>query len=142
MPSWSSPKPISRADSSMPADCTPRISPTFSVIPVPGTNAPGGANTAFIPARAFGAPHTTDTIPLPVSTLHARSRSAFGCCTASTTWAITNGANLAARSSTPSSSSPTRVNASVISSSDAVVSKCVFSHESVNFIVRPIHNKW
>ena len=85
MPEWSSPKPISRSDSSIPALSTPLISPTLSVTPVPGMTLPGGANTPLRPVRALGAPHTTETMPLPVSTLQARSRSAFGCCTASTT---------------------------------------------------------
>ena len=51
---------------------------------LPGMKAPGGTNTPFMPARAFGAPHTTCTgSPVPVSTMHTRSRSAFGCCFAS-----------------------------------------------------------
>ena len=54
------------------------------------------------------------TVPSPVSTVQTRSRSAFGCCTASTTWAMRNGASAAPRSSTPSSSSPIRVSVSVI----------------------------
>ena len=44
-----------------------------------------GANTPFMPVRALGAPQTTWTTPLPVSTMQTRSRSALGCCTASTT---------------------------------------------------------
>ena len=118
----------------MPALRTPRISPTFSVMPVPGMNVPGGANTPFMPVRAFGAPQTTRTVSLPVSTVHTRSRSAFGCCTASITRAMRNGARAAPRSSTPSSSRPMRVSVSVIWSSVASVSRCVFSQERVNFI--------
>ena len=83
-------------------------------MPVPGMKLPGAANTAFIPLRAFGAPHTTETILSPVSTLQARSRSAFGCGTASITRAMRNAASAAPRSSTPSSSSPIRVSVSVI----------------------------
>ena len=134
MPAWSSPSPISRSDSSMPALRTPRISPTFSVMPVPGMNVPGGANTPFMPVRAFGAPQTTRTVPSPVSTVQTRSRSAFGCGTASITRAMRNGARAAPRSSTPSSSRPMRVSVSVICSSVASVSRCVFSQERVNFI--------
>ncbi len=85
IPEWSSPKPISRADSSIPALVTPRISPVFRVTPVPGMTLSGGAKTAFMPVRALGAPHTTDTTLAPVSTLQTRRRSAFGCCAASIT---------------------------------------------------------
>ena len=123
MPEWSSPRPISRAESSIPALCTPRISPTFRVIPVPGMNAPGAAKTAFMPVWAFGAPQTTDTMPSPVSTLQARRRSAFGCCTASITCAIRKEASAAPRFSTPSSSRPICVSVSVIRSSEASVSQ-------------------
>ncbi len=49
----------------MPALWTPRISPTLSVMPVPGMKLPGAANTAFMPVRALGAPHTTETMPSP-----------------------------------------------------------------------------
>ena len=104
-------------------------------MPVPGMKAPGAAKTAFMPVRAFGAPQTTDnSVPSPTSTLQARSRSAFGCCTASTTWAMRKDASVAERSSTPSSSNPMRVSVSVIVSSEASVSRCDFSQESGNFI--------
>ena len=120
----------------MPALCTPRISPTFRVTPLPGMKLPAGANTPFRPVRAFGAPQTTDTrVPSPASTRQTRSRSAFGCGTASTTWAMRNGARAAPRSCTPSSSRPIRVSVSVISTSEAVVSRCVFSQDRVNFMV-------
>ena len=65
----------------MPRLSTPRIVPTPSVMSLPGMKVPGGANTPFMPVRAFGAPHTTCTgSPAPVSTMQTRSRSAFGCC--------------------------------------------------------------
>ncbi len=134
MPVWSSPRPISRRDSSMPALRTPRISPTFSVVLVPGMKLPGAANTPFMPVRAFGAPHTTKTLSSPVSTWHTRSRSAFGCCTASTTRAMRKGASAAPRSCTSSSSRPMRVSVSVICCKVASVCRCVFSQERVNFI--------
>ena len=60
MPEWSSPRPISRAESIIASDFTPRISPAFSVMPVPGMKAPGRAATPFMPVRAFGAPQTTE----------------------------------------------------------------------------------
>ena len=118
----------------MPALWTPRISPTFRVMPVPGMKAPAAANTAFMPVLAFGAPQTTDTMPSPVSTLQARRRSAFGCCTASITCATRKDASAAPGFSTPSSSRPIWVRVSVIWSSEAPVSKCDFSQERVNFI--------
>ena len=120
----------------MPALCTPRISPTFRVMPVPGMKAPGAAKTAFMPVRALGAPQTTETMPSPASTLQARRRSALGCCTASITWAMRNDASAAPRFSTPSSSSPICVSVSVIWSSVASVCRCDFSQERVNFIAQ------
>ncbi len=120
----------------MPALVTPRISPVLSVIPVPGMKLPGGANTPFMPVRALGAPHTTDTTPSPVSTRQARSRSAFGCGTASSTWAMRNGASAAPRSLMPSSSRPIRVRVSPITATGASVSRCVRSHDRVNFMAQ------
>ena len=73
----------------MPRLSTPRIVPTPRVMFLPGMNVPGGENTPFMPARALGAPHTTCTgSPDPVSTMHTRSRSALGCCSAEITRAI------------------------------------------------------
>ena len=43
----------------MPRLSTPRMVPTASVMFLPGMKVPGGANTAFMPARALGAPQTT-----------------------------------------------------------------------------------
>ena len=51
---------LARRDS-IPALVTPRISPAFSGMPVPGMKLPGRANTPFMPVRAFGAPQTTET---------------------------------------------------------------------------------
>ena len=61
MPSCSSESSSSRSESSMPFEASPRIVPAFSSMPVPGMYVPGGANTPFMPVRAFGAPHTTCT---------------------------------------------------------------------------------
>ena len=63
MPLWSSPSPISRADSSMPSDTSPRIVRRSSVNP-PGSVAPDGAYGTTMPAVMFGAPHTTRVCPL------------------------------------------------------------------------------
>ena len=90
MPSWSSEICNSNSDTSMPRLSTPRMVPTCSVMFLPGMKAPGGTNTPVMPVRAFGAPHTTWIgLPSPVSTMQTRSRSAFGCCFASVTRAIT-----------------------------------------------------
>src|SRR5215472_15688293 len=103
---------------------------------LPGMKAPGGANTPFMPVRAFGAPHTTWIgLPSPVSTMHTRNRSAFGCGLASTTQAMTNGANSFALSSMRSTSSPIIVSLAAISSSECAVSRCSLSQPKVSFIM-------
>src|SRR6516225_723041 len=136
MPSWSSEICSSNSDTSMPRLSTSRILPTPSVRFLPGMNAPGGANTPFIPVRALGAPHTTWIgLPSPVSTMHTRNRSAFGCGLASTTRAMTNGANSFAFSSMRSTSSPIMVSLPAISSSERAVSRCSSSQPKVSFIM-------
>ncbi len=75
-------------------------------------------------SRIGRAAHDLDrACPLPVSTVQTRSRSALGCCTASITRATTKPRRRSAGSSTPSTSRPTRVSVSVISDSDASVSR-------------------
>src|SRR5579872_7492706 len=120
----------------MPRLSTPRMVPTASVIALPGMKAPGGTNTPFMPVRAFGAPHTTCTgSPLPVSTMHTRSRSALGCGLASTTRAMANGARSLALSSMRSTSSPIMVSLSAISPSGRSVLRFSLRHARVNFII-------
>src|SRR5436190_10314148 len=136
MPSWLAEICSSNSDTSMPRLSTSRILPTPSVMFLPGMNAPGGANTPFIPVRAFGAPHTTwIDLPSPVSTMHTRNRSAFGCGLASTTRAMTKGANSFALSSMHSTSRPIMVSLLAISSSERAVSRCSLSHAKVSFIM-------
>ncbi len=136
MPEWSSPSPISRAESIIASLFTPRISPALSVTPVPGTKAPGRAATPSIPVRALGAPQTTDSSrPSPTSTRSARRRSALGCGAASITRAMRKGASAAPRSSTPSTSMPMADSVLVMRSSGASVSRCARSQESGNFMV-------
>src|SRR5262245_54322939 len=138
MPSWSSEICSSASDTSMPRLSTPRIVPTPSVMFLPGMNEPGGENTPIMPVRALGAPHTTWTgSPLPVFTRHTRRRSALGCCLASTTRAMVNGASIFALSSMRSTSSPIMVSLSAIASAEASVSRCSFSQAKVNFIATP-----
>src|SRR6516165_9686639 len=109
-----------------------------SVMSFPGINAPGGTKTPFMPARAFGAPHTTCTgSPLPLSTMHTRSRSALGCCSAETTRAMEKGASNLPRSKTFSTSSPIIVSLSTTAASGASLSRCSLSQASVNFISSP-----
>src|SRR6516164_5894446 len=136
MPSWSSEICNSNSDTSMPRLSTSRILPMPSVIFLPGMNAPGGANTPFIPVRAFGAPHTTWIgLASPVSTIHTRSRSALGCGLASITRAMTKGANSLTLSSMRSTSSPIMVSLLAISSSERSVSRCSLSQPKVSFIM-------
>src|SRR6516225_3197247 len=136
MPSWSSEICNSNSDTSMPRLSTSRIFPIPSVRFLPGMKAPTGANTPFMSVRALGAPHTTWTgLPSPVSTMHTRSRSALGCGLASTTRAMTNGANSFALSSMRSTSSPIMVSLAAISSSERAVSRCSPSQAKVSFIM-------
>src|SRR4051812_5445704 len=86
------------------------------------------------PARALGAPQTISLRPSRVSTWQTRSRSALGCCTASTTLATEKAASLAAGSSTCSTSSPAMVMASTTSCTEASVSRCSLSQDRVNFM--------
>ena len=134
MPSCSSDRPISRSEHSMPFDSWPRITPFFRSSPVPGICVPAAANTPFMPVRALGAPHTTWIRSSPVSTMQTLSRSASGCCRASTTRAIRKGASSAALSSTLSTSRPMAVSFAAISSSGASVSRCSLSQDRVNFM--------
>ena len=55
----------------MPLLSSPRILLAFSSMSVPGMKLPVGAKMPFMPVRALGAPHTTCTVPPPVSTLHS-----------------------------------------------------------------------
>src|SRR3984957_7827108 len=118
----------------MPFDSTPRMTPLASVSFLPGIYVPTAENTPFMPVRAFGAPQTTCTGPWPASTMQTFSRSALGCCLASSTEATTKPSYLRAGSSTDSTSSPTRVSVSTISASEAEVSRWSLSQERVNFI--------
>src|SRR6516164_4862537 len=120
MPSWSSEICNSNSDTSMPRLSTSRILPIPSVRFLPGMKAPTGANTPFVSVRALGAPHTTWTgWPSP----------------ASTTRAMTNGANSFALSSMRSTSSPIMVSLAAISSSERAVSRCSPSQAKVSFIM-------
>ena len=79
MPSCSWPSPSSRAEQSIPSDGSPRIFRRSSVIP-PGRVTPIRAKGYFLPARTFGAPHTTlRRVSVPSFTRQRRRRSALGC---------------------------------------------------------------
>ena len=91
MPSWSSESSSSRAEHSMPWLSSPRIF-AFLIVTPPGSVAPTVASGTIMPARTFGAPHTTRSSPAPPSTRHSDSLSAFGCfCTSSTRATTTPG---------------------------------------------------
>ena len=77
----------------MPREATPRITVSFSSAPVRGMTVPAGAKTPFIPVWALGAPQTTWTCALPVSTTQTFSRSAFGWRSAETTEATVKGSS-------------------------------------------------
>src|SRR5215831_6498948 len=138
MPSWSSDNCSSNAEHSMPRLSTPRMVPIPSVMFLPGMKVPGGENTPFMPARAFGAPHTTCTgSPDPVSTMHTRSLSALGCGSAEITRAMVNGASALALFSTLSTSRPIMVSLCTMASSGWSVSRWSLSHERVSFMAVP-----
>ena len=134
MPSWSSEISSSRSDTSMPAETTPRTGRASSVMPVPGMKLPSGANTPIMPDLALGAPHTTSTMPLPVSTLHTFRRSALGCGFASSTRAMVKGASFLPGSSMLSTSSPMAESLSASASTGTSVSRWSLSQDSVNFM--------
>src|SRR5437879_913122 len=87
------------------------------------------------PARALDAPQTISLRPSTVSTWQTRRRSALGCWWASTTLATVNCASFAAGFSTCSTSRPAMTIASTTCSTVAVVSRCSFSQERVNFML-------
>ncbi len=102
-----------------------------------GHVAPTGANTPFIPARAFGAPHTTWSRSLPVSTSQTLSLSALGCFSHLITSATRNGAKRGGRIEQFLDLEPDagqRVGDRLATL--ALVSRCSFSHESVNFMAQ------
>ena len=88
MPEWSSEKPSSSAEQSMPWLSTPRIL-LFLITSPPGSFAPMVASGAIIPARTFGAPQTMESSPAPASTRQSESLSALGCFATSSTFATT-----------------------------------------------------
>ena len=124
----------SRSEHSIAWDSTPRIVAGANTVPVAGMVTPGSAMIALMPVRAFGAPHTTCFVPSFVSTTHWRSLSALGCFSASVTWATVKSASSLVLSVTSSTSRPTPIRPSQISSRVALVSRYSLSQESVNFM--------
>src|SRR5690606_15839691 len=86
------------------------------------------------PARALGAPQTISFMPSTVSTWQTCRRSALGWRSAETMRATVKGARAAMGSWTSSTSSPAMVMASATAATSAVVSRCSFSQDRVNFI--------
>ncbi len=84
---------------------------------------PTRAKTPSIPARALGAPQTTCTRSLPVSTMHTLRRSASGCGSAEITRATVNSFRSFARSSMASTSRPSITKVRTISSRLALLSR-------------------
>ena len=109
-PPWSSANCNSLAEHNMPWLSTPRSFPTLMVKGFPsspgGNSAPTNAHGTRIPTRALGAPQTmSNKVPEPTSTLHTRSRSALGCCSA---WQISPTTILLKAGATGLSSSTSR----------------------------------
>ena len=134
MPSCSSLMPISRSEHIIPALSTPRIFPTPIVESIPGIYDPGLATTTFIPVLALTAPQIICFSPSSVWTRQTRNLSAFGCCSVFIILPIVKFSRFAVGSKISSTSKPKSVSASAISETLAVVSKCSFNQEKVNFI--------
>jgi hypothetical protein len=84
----------------------------------------------------FGAPQTTCTFPLMVSTLHIFNLSASWCLLTFITFATVKGLSSSVLSSIDSTSNPIFVNVDSITLISASVSKCSRSQLKVNFIIR------
>ena len=111
MPLWSTDRPSSRAEQSMPADSTPRTLAFLILVPS-GSCTPGQASADTIPARTLGAPQTTWICSEPVSTWHKVSLSASGCLATDTTLAVMMASSPTNSSSTLSTSRPSMVSRS------------------------------
>ena len=126
-------------DRSIPSDADPRIFARRTLTP-PAIRAPGRANAARIPARTFGAPHTTSTrSPPPGSTTHSFNRSAFGCGRLFSTSATTTPEDPPgdAAGSTASTSRPARVSCSASTPEPTPGSTHSRSQPSLNFMRPP-----
>src|SRR6185369_9385024 len=137
-PAWSSDRPSSRAEHSMPWLSTPRI---FAALISKGwpfspcSLAPTSAQGTFWPAATLGAPHTMLSIwPVPASTLHSDSRSALGWLSFSSTLATTTPENGGATGWQSSTSSPDMVSRCDSSSVEMGGSTSVRSQRSENCI--------
>ena len=120
IPAWSSPRPSSRAEHSIPIDVSPRIL-RFAISIPPGRWPPTVASGTTMPARMLGAPHTTRTTPSPVSTSASWSLSAFGCGSTSTIRAATTPPISAPGETISSTSSPRLSSAVPITSASASI---------------------
>ena len=135
IPSCSSDSSISLSEHIIPWLSIPRILPTPIVVSIPGTYTPGFATTTKIPSLAFGAPQIICVSPLSVSTLQTRNLSASSCFSALIIFPIVKSFSFLMGSLTSSTSRPKSVKASTTSSNEAVVLRCSFNQENVNFIV-------
>src|SRR5690606_17492687 len=123
-PAWSCDRPSSRAEHSMPADCTPRILATPILMP-PGSSAPTRASGTVSPAAALGAPQTIcSSSPEPSSTWQTRSLSASGCGAMATMRATTTPVKGGAAGAVSSTSRP------------AMVSRCASSSVAIAGMTR------
>ena len=128
MPSCSSEMPISRSDSSMPLDVTPRISVGFKVMPVPGMiRAAGRKHADHAGARVRCAADQLDGFAVAgIDRADAQAVRVWVLVWLRSTLAVTNVSNLGAIFNAFKSPSPTMVSVSVISVNDADGSKMLF----------------
>jgi hypothetical protein len=139
-PPWSSDKPSSRAEHSMPLLSTPRS--LARLMSMPGRCAPTVAQGTFMPAATFGAPHTICSGSPPAFTLHTRNRSASGCGATESTWATTTPSNTAAAAFSSSTSRPaivSRCDKACVSMDGSTNSR---NHFSENFISVDPQRNW
>ena len=109
-PAWSSPRPSSRPEQSIPFEVTPRIF-RFAISKPPGSTAPTGASGTRSPSSKLVAPQTISSGPPPASTTTRRTRSAPSIAVISSIRAITTSLN---PSPTTSISSTTRPRSSSV----------------------------
>src|SRR5690606_16597431 len=115
-PLWSSDRPSSRAEHSIPSLSTPRIV-TGLISRPPGSCAPGSAHGTHMSGFTFGAPQTiVRSRPSPASTSQTDSLAAFGWRATLRTRATTTPWNGGAAALVSSTSRPAMVSRSAISS--------------------------
>src|SRR5215216_1448789 len=89
MPEWSSPRPSSRAEQSIPSESMPRI-PRLEIVRPSGISVPSVASVTTSPGSKLNAPHQTwCSTPSPESTQTRWVLRASGCCSVRMMRAVT-----------------------------------------------------